>query len=160
MRVPNLKFWSFSLRGGWKLVMHIAVYCGLEKGYAVCSANSRNEKYSGSNGGPGAHRSPGLSSCSCGARRRTAKPPGHHDAAVIGIKLASNGSESPRAYIIPRAGARLTEEQVMARAEERLAKYKRLEGGVKFIDSIPKNASGEILKNALREQATRELSAK
>ena len=82
------------------------------------------------------------------------------DAAVIGIKLASNGSESPRAYIIPRAGARLTEEQVMARAEERLAKYKRLEGGVKFIDSIPKSASGEILKNALREQATRELSAK
>ena len=48
----------------------------------------------------------------------------------------------------------------MARAEERLAKYKRLEGGVKSIDSIPKNASGKILKNALREQAARELSAK
>lgn len=48
----------------------------------------------------------------------------------------------------------------MAHVEERLAKYKRLEGGIKFIDSIPKNASGEILKNALREQAARELSAK
>ena len=48
----------------------------------------------------------------------------------------------------------------MACTEERLAKYKGLEGGVKFIDSIPKSASGEILKNALREQAARELSAK
>jgi len=48
----------------------------------------------------------------------------------------------------------------MAHAEERLTKYKRLEGGVRFIDSIPKNASGKILKNALRKQAARELSAK
>ena len=48
----------------------------------------------------------------------------------------------------------------MAHAEERLAKYKRLEGCVKFIDLIPKNASDKILKNALREQAAREVSAK
>jgi len=47
----------------------------------------------------------------------------------------------------------------MAHAEERLAKYERLEGGIRFIDSIPKNASGKILKNALSEQAARELSA-
>ena len=25
MRVPNLKFWSFRQRGGWKLVVHITV---------------------------------------------------------------------------------------------------------------------------------------
>lgn len=48
----------------------------------------------------------------------------------------------------------------MAHVEERLAKYKRLDGGVKFIDSILKNASGKILKNALRDQAARELNAK
>ena len=45
----------------------------------------------------------------------------------------------------------------MAHAEERLTRYKRLEGGVRFIDSIPKNAGGKILKNALREQAEREV---
>ena len=48
----------------------------------------------------------------------------------------------------------------MAHAEERLAKYKRLEGGVEFTDSIPKNASGKVLKNALRGEAARELGAK
>lgn len=48
----------------------------------------------------------------------------------------------------------------MAHAEEQLAKYKRLEGGVRFIDSISKNASGKVLKNALRERAAWELSAK
>lgn len=48
------------------------------KRYAVYSANSRSEKYSRSNGGLGAHHSSGFSSCPCGVRRRTAKPPGHH----------------------------------------------------------------------------------
>lgn len=40
---------------------------------------------------------------------------------------------------------------------ERLAKYKRLEGGVKFVDAIPKTASGKILKRVLREQAENEV---
>jgi len=43
--------------------------------------------------------------------------------------------------------------------EERTAKYKRLAGGVKF-DSIPKTASGKILKRVLREEARREISSK
>ena len=98
--------------------------------YAVYSANSRNEKYSRSNSGLGAHHSSGLSSCSCGARRRTAKPPGHHRRGCHRHKACFQWLG---AYIILRAGARLTEEQVMARAEERLAKYKRLECGVKLI---------------------------
>jgi acyl-coenzyme A synthetase/AMP-(fatty) acid ligase len=39
----------------------------------------------------------------------------------------------------------------------RLAKYKELTGGVRFVQSIPKNASGKILKRLLREEAQREL---
>jgi 4-coumarate--CoA ligase len=42
---------------------------------------------------------------------------------------------------------------------ERLAKYKRVEGGVKFVDVIPKTASGKILKRVLREEAEREIKA-
>lgn len=60
--------------------------------------------------------------------------------------VAYCGKESELWYIVDW-------EKVMAHVEERLAKYKRLEGDVKFIDSIPKNASGKILKNALRGQA-------
>jgi 4-coumarate--CoA ligase len=38
-------------------------------------------------------------------------------------------------------------------------KYKWLEGGVEFIDAIPKNASGKLLRRVLRDQA-REARAK
>lgn len=41
-----------------------------------------------------------------------------------------------------------------------MARYKNLEGGVKFVDAIPKNASGKILKNLLREWAKKEMGAK
>ena len=53
----------------------------------------------------------------------------------------------------------LDEQQVKAYCAEKLAKYKELTGGVKFVDSIPKNASGKILKRILREEAEKELSA-
>lgn len=45
-------------------------------------------------------------------------------------------------------------------AAGRLAKYKRLDGGVKFVDAIPKTASGKILKRVLRETAKKEMGAK
>jgi 4-coumarate--CoA ligase len=54
----------------------------------------------------------------------------------------------------------LTEEEVRSYSSERLAKYKNLDGGIKFVDVIPKNASGKILKNQLREQAKREIGAR
>ena len=38
----------------------------------------------------------------------------------------------------------------------RLARYKRLDGGVRFVCSIPKTTSGKILKRLLREKAKRE----
>jgi len=43
---------------------------------------------------------------------------------------------------------------------ERLASYKQLEGGVVFVEAIPKNASGKILKRMLREQAKKEMASK
>jgi acyl-coenzyme A synthetase/AMP-(fatty) acid ligase len=35
---------------------------------------------------------------------------------------------------------------------KRVSKAKRLEGGVHFVDAIPKNPSGKILRRQLREQ--------
>lgn len=40
-----------------------------------------------------------------------------------------------------------------------LASYKRLEGGIVFVESIPKNASGKILKKDLRVRAKDEMAA-
>jgi 4-coumarate--CoA ligase len=64
------------------------------------------------------------------------------DAAVIGIPDFASG-ELTRAYIVRRAGPegdRLTTKEVYDYVAERLSKYKWLEGGVKFLDAIPKSA--------------------
>jgi 4-coumarate--CoA ligase len=81
------------------------------------------------------------------------------DAAVIGIPASGEGeqgSELPRAYLVLKNGSGLTEGEVHKYMRKMLAGYKQLIGGVKFMDSIPKNASGKILKVELRERAKRE----
>ena len=85
------------------------------------------------------------------------------DVAVIGITdSAHEGSELPRAYVQrrPGSGGKPSAEDVQIYMRERLASYKALTGGVVFIDAIPKNQSGKILKRILREQAKKETGAK
>lgn len=85
------------------------------------------------------------------------------DAAVIGVQESIYESELPRAYVVRRdtlEGAALTEDAVKEHVAGRLAKYKRLEAGVRFVDSIPKNPSGKILKRIYREEVKNELAAK
>ena len=86
--------------------------------------------------------------------------PGVVDAAVIGVPDPERGSELPRAYVVRReGGGGLTEREVERWVGERLAGYKRLEGGVKFVKvgEIPKTASGKIKKKELRDMANREM---
>ncbi len=70
------------------------------------------------------------------------------EAAVIGVPDAAKG-EIPKAYVSLKPGAKATEEEVVAFCKERMAAYKvpRL---VEFMDVLPKNASGKILKRSLR----------
>ncbi|KID96939.1 AMP-dependent synthetase/ligase, partial [Metarhizium majus ARSEF 297] len=82
------------------------------------------------------------------------------DAAVIGVALPGAEGEFPRAFVVRRPGSeglKLDERAVREYMESRLAKYKALTGGVKFVDAIAKNASGKILKRLLREQSKSEL---
>jgi acyl-coenzyme A synthetase/AMP-(fatty) acid ligase len=83
------------------------------------------------------------------------------DAAVIGVRYhIEKDLELPRAYVVKRPtpeGHALDEKSVKAHCEEKLAKYKELTGGVRFVDAIPKNSSGKILKRILREEAEAEL---
>ncbi|KAL6401322.1 hypothetical protein AUP68_15190 [Ilyonectria robusta] len=83
---------------------------------------------------------------------------GIDDAAVIGVTFENN-DELPRAYIVRTPGSNLTETLVHEHMKARLAGYKQLAGGIKFVTSIPKLASGKILKRVLREDAKRELRA-
>jgi len=82
------------------------------------------------------------------------------DAAVIGVPSRNEGSELPRAYVTRRPGTdpkQLTEEMVKEYVKPKLTRYKWLDGGVRFVDAIPKNASGKILKRILREEAKKEM---
>jgi 4-coumarate--CoA ligase len=71
---------------------------------------------------------------------------------VVGIEVDEDKTELPRAYVV-RRGTALTPEDIYKYSSERLAKYKRLDGGVVLVDSIPKTPSGKILKKILRERA-------
>lgn len=55
-----------------------------------------------------------------------------------------------------RAAKDLTAEDVSRWVEEKAAPYKKLRGGVIFLDAIPKSPSGKILRKVLREQAKKE----
>lgn len=86
------------------------------------------------------------------------------DAAVIGVYPRGVGDgELPRAYVVRRPGAdgaKLTAAEVKSYLGGRLAKFKALDGGVVFVDAVPKNASGKILKKVLRDQAKQEMKSK
>lgn len=83
--------------------------------------------------------------------------PGVVDAAVIGVQMRGEKDvEHPRAFLVRRPGTNVTEDELLQYCGERLAKYKALTGGVVFLDAIPKNASGKILKRLLREMVVKE----
>lgn len=72
------------------------------------------------------------------------------DAGVIGIPDESSG-EVPRAYVVLRPEAKISEADVKKFVAEKLSHPKHLRGGVYFVKEIPKNPSGKILRRKLRE---------
>ncbi|UWE04314.1 class I adenylate-forming enzyme family protein [Laceyella sacchari] len=79
------------------------------------------------------------------------------EVAVVGVKDAVWG-ELPRAYVVKAEGAVLTEDDVMAHARRHLADYKLID--VEFIDELPKNSMGKVLKYVLRAHANNESPSK
>ena len=70
-----------------------------------------------------------------------------------------NGEELPRAYIVPQTPEKATDEVATGIKNwlaERVSKHKRLAGGVHFVEAVPKNPSGKILRKELREKAALE----
>ena len=87
------------------------------------------------------------------------------DAAVVGVDLEDGRGELPRAYVVfldETASGTLDSKGIIVddihrHMSKSLARYKMLSGGVVFVESIPKSASGKILKSVLRERAMGEI---
>jgi acyl-CoA synthetase (AMP-forming)/AMP-acid ligase II len=78
-----------------------------------------------------------------------AQHPGVEDVAVIGVPHEQWG-ETVKAIVVRASGVPSTPEDIMAFARERLARYK-CPTSVDFVDALPRNPSGKILKRVLRE---------
>ncbi|KAK3902630.1 4-coumarate--CoA ligase-like 7 [Staphylotrichum tortipilum] len=78
------------------------------------------------------------------------------DAAVVGVN-GPDGGERPRAYVVKSQGSKATERDVVGWMRGKAAAYKQLTGGVVFVEAIPKNPSGKILRKQVREWVKAEL---
>ena len=72
------------------------------------------------------------------------------DAVAVGIPDKYRG-ETVKAFIVPKAGETLTEEEVFALCKDKLAAYKRPKL-VEFRKELPKSAVGKILRKVLRAE--------
>ena len=75
--------------------------------------------------------------------------PGISDAAVIGKEDLESG-EIPKAFVVTSPGAEVSADDVMSFVAERVATFKHVRE-VEFIDAVPKNPSGKILRRNLVE---------
>ncbi|XP_060836178.1 uncharacterized protein LOC132918865 [Rhopalosiphum padi] len=71
------------------------------------------------------------------------------DVAVVGIPDVLSG-EIPRAFVVKRPGMDIDEKTILSHVEKNVVAYKKLAGGVKFLDMIPRNPSGKVLRNELK----------
>lgn len=72
------------------------------------------------------------------------------EAAVVGVPDPKWG-ESVKAYIVLKSGKSLTEQEVIQHCLAHLASYKKPKY-VEFLNELPRNPSGKILKRVLREK--------
>ena len=82
------------------------------------------------------------------------------DVAVVGVESEELGTEVPRAYVVRKCGQKAVHEGdgegIVQWLNGRVANHKRLRGGVRFVDAVPKSASGKILRRILKEKARKE----
>jgi fatty-acyl-CoA synthase len=77
-----------------------------------------------------------------------ARLPGVREAAIVGVPDGYWG-ESGKAFLVMHPGSQLTPQTVIDFCRERLAGYK-VPRHVAFIESLPRNAAGKVLKTDLR----------
>ncbi len=72
------------------------------------------------------------------------------EAALIGVPDAEWGQQ-PRAIAVLKPGETASEEEIIDYCSSRLAGFKRPRSVI-FVDALPRNQPGKVLRNNLREQ--------
>ncbi|MCD6570918.1 MAG: long-chain fatty acid--CoA ligase [Deltaproteobacteria bacterium] len=75
------------------------------------------------------------------------------ETAVVGIPHPK-WLEVPKAYVVLKEGAELTAEKIVQHCAKKMAKFK-VPKEIEFIDALPRNPSGKVLKRELREMHAR-----
>ncbi|KAH7360484.1 hypothetical protein BKA65DRAFT_577222 [Rhexocercosporidium sp. MPI-PUGE-AT-0058] len=86
------------------------------------------------------------------------------DACVLGIWNTDQATEVPRAYVVKSQAAKNIEDAVLGKqivgwVGAKVARHKKLRGGVRFVEEIPKSAAGKILRRILRDKVKAEEEA-
>jgi acyl-CoA synthetase (AMP-forming)/AMP-acid ligase II len=76
--------------------------------------------------------------------------PDVQEVAVVGVP-DPKWQEVPKAYVVPKPGRQVDETQLIAYCREHLASFKTPKY-VEFLDELPRNPSGKVLKTSLRSR--------
>ena len=72
------------------------------------------------------------------------------DAAVIG-KPDEESGEIPKAFVVKSPGSNVSEDEIMSFVSSKVSTFKHVRE-VEFVEAIPKNPSGKILRRLLKDQ--------
>lgn len=72
------------------------------------------------------------------------------DAGVIGVPYQD--TEAPKAFVVLSTASKgkISEKELLQYVNGKVADYKKLRGGLLFVDSVPRSPSGKILRKELR----------
>lgn len=70
---------------------------------------------------------------------------------MIGLPDEEAG-ELPVAYVVKKKGCEISVKQVQEFVADKVSPPKRLRGGVIFVEEIPRNPSGKILRRVLKQR--------
>jgi 4-coumarate--CoA ligase len=84
------------------------------------------------------------------------------DACVVGVYDSKQATELPMAFVVKADAFKDVSDELLGKdiaswLNSKVAGYKRLRGGIRFVDVIPKSAAGKILRRLLRDQAKAEV---
>ena len=81
------------------------------------------------------------------------------DCAVLGLFAPDLETELPTAFVVLKNGIEAdaaTEKRLLDFVAGKVAPHKKIRGGIRFVEKIPKTQSGKILRRTLKSQALEE----